>query len=836
MPTVVGSLKVAGPRPFIDATAWPYNATGDGSTDDTTAINNAITAANAAGGGTVLLGPSTYIAGQIVPKADVELRGAGMQATTLKLKAATNANAMAATNAHRFVLRDLTIDGNDVNQGAGNWSGILLTTSHRVVIERVRMINVDWIGIALAGCQYGQIAECDVDTPDYIGVWVATSGATHSTGTRVVRNRIYSCGLDGVIIDCDDVEVVENWIEATGRVTGASGVYVSTDRRRVRVENNTCTGTTNFGIDLDNATTDDNYGCVVVGNVCVSNTNSGIGCDSSGAVITGNTCLNNGQASGTYPYGILLDAKNIVCVGNRCSDTQGTKTQTYGMAVRNASGVTTSLTIVGNDISGNTNTGILNLTTIGSNHQVLANRGIVNSLVDRLGVGVLTPDHGLHISSSGNDHLRLQRTGASGVFESYIGSSREWVFGKANGSIAGSANQLFRFLQVGNVDGSDPFWNGFQWTGHNITQGGSGVFPILTLYSRSAVLADPTDYEFLFSAGNASSRPLGISFGSFNVANSFVRFGFGDGAISQETMRLLYDGTNSFVGIGTNSPSHKLQVAQGTITTNIRGIDHSATWNEANTDFEALRLSVTNTLSGANARLANFLVAGSTVASIEKDGVIASTVALRTKHEGTNNTPSGGASGDIRVGTWRLWFNDGGTWRDITRDGLSAITSAVTVANTTNETSLLTVTLPANFLKVGTSIRLTASGVAGTTSSAPTWTFRVRIGSVGSVLTGNIVTSIAPTPAISQTAKGWQVDALITLRTTGSSGTIIGNGVCANELSATAPNDNKLSATTGTVVVDTTQQRDLALTVQWGTANAANTITAHNVAYDVVVA
>jgi hypothetical protein len=105
-------------------------------------------------------------------------------------------------------------------------------------------------------------------------------------------------------------------------------------------------------------------------------------------------------------------------------------------------------------------------------------------------------------------------------------------------------------------------------------------------------------------------------------------------------------------------------------------------------------------------------------------------------------------------------------------------------------------------------------------------TWRARIGPT--TLTGNIASSIAITPAVSQTNKPWAIDLLLNIRTVGSSGTIIGNGFCQNELSTTAPNYQKGSIITATVVVDTTISNLIELTFQFSAASTSNTITIHN--------
>lgn len=81
--TRVGVLELA----RFNVKSSTYGATGNGSTDDTTAINAAVTAAGTAGGGVVYFPPGTYvISAPIAGKDKVRFEGAGKTVTTLKAK------------------------------------------------------------------------------------------------------------------------------------------------------------------------------------------------------------------------------------------------------------------------------------------------------------------------------------------------------------------------------------------------------------------------------------------------------------------------------------------------------------------------------------------------------------------------------------------------------------------------------------------------------------------------------------------------------------------------------------------------------------------------------
>lgn len=96
-----------------------FGAVGDGVTDDTAAIQAAIDACAAAGGGIVYFPVGTYLTGKLLLATGVRLTGPGRRAT-LKLKNNTNDHLIAATTVSDCGVFGLLLDGNRVNQTAGH--------------------------------------------------------------------------------------------------------------------------------------------------------------------------------------------------------------------------------------------------------------------------------------------------------------------------------------------------------------------------------------------------------------------------------------------------------------------------------------------------------------------------------------------------------------------------------------------------------------------------------------------------------------------------------------------------------------------------------------------
>lgn len=155
-------------------------------------------------------------------------------------------------------------------------------------------------------------------------------------------------------------------------------------------------------------------------------------------------------------------------------------------------------------------------------------------------------------------------------------------------------------------------------------------------------------------------------------------------------------------------------------------------------------------------------------------------------------------------------------------------TTDKTVANTASETSLIdggvgSLVIQANTFKVGDTIRLTLLGYHSGVSN-PTIRVRVKTNSTVQLDTGAVGSANSTNELV-------RLNALLTVRSIGASGSIIGHGYY-QELGAGIGNFPMVN--TAAVTIDTTIDQVLDITVEWGTASASNTITSTNVLIEIL--
>lgn len=161
-------------------------------------------------------------------------------------------------------------------------------------------------------------------------------------------------------------------------------------------------------------------------------------------------------------------------------------------------------------------------------------------------------------------------------------------------------------------------------------------------------------------------------------------------------------------------------------------------------------------------------------------------------------------AGDLNIGSARF------------RNQLS---SQATVANTTSEQALATMTIPANDAVVGAVYRLTAWGIASVTGT-PTMTLRTRIGGVAGTQLGGL----AIVCRSGMTDGKWRLTTYVAITQIGATGGWDPWWEIFHNFVNTASPFSIVMDRAGVATQATTSAQDLVVTGAWSAASASNTI------------
>ena len=250
-----------------------YGAVGDGTTDDKGAINLAITAANAAGGGTVVIPNGTFaVGGSVVSGIADGIAGIVLLSNVNLVIQGTVFVKNGTTGSGTFygVIRSPdvgisnasitgtgTINGNKANQVASQQcSNIYLSCVFNVVVDGIYCVNANGMGIQL-------IPPSSLPTPPFGGATTHTACAvqncfvnnvtnigiqvSHGLYCNISENRITTCTNNCIDIygDVGTVTPDNGIISINGNTVGGGlvGVFVETSKR-VSVVGNAIDGCT----------------------------------------------------------------------------------------------------------------------------------------------------------------------------------------------------------------------------------------------------------------------------------------------------------------------------------------------------------------------------------------------------------------------------------------------------------------------------------------------------------------------------------------------------------------------------------------------------------------
>src|SRR3990167_7194079 len=151
--------------------------------------------------------------------------------------------------------------------------------------------------------------------------------------------------------------------------------------------------------------------------------------------------------------------------------------------------------------------------------------------------------------------------------------------------------------------------------------------------------------------------------------------------------------------------------------------------------------------------------------------------------------------------------------------GNTADSSAVDDTNT-EENFTTNVTIPSTFFRVGSLVKIIASGVYSTTGT-PTLLFRVKFGST------NLVVFTAQTGVNNASNLAWNLEAHLVVRSLGSSGTLMAFGTL-RITTASGQDRVETIVNTSATTVDMTAVQTAQVSLQWSAADTSNTSTLKN--------
>lgn len=368
-----------------------YGAVGDGTTDDTTAIQNAL---NDCAGRTLFFPAGTYIITAPIiasSKSNFAVVGESAQSSTIKCSAgATFASAavqfLSSTNGK---VSNLQFDANNNASLLSNTVAVVLFLSGtQIQFNNNRLVNHTYIGLAINSSSKFEVKNnyivktSQAATINY-NINVSSTLSVSNFGV-VAENYLINSGI-GVV--GADITISNNVCEGTkygaGIATfavGAAGTTPGQFYGRYIVQGNNCLNA--------NGTDVDGFKCcgmeiagpysLIQNNTVYNNDGEGIRLFAYQSICSGNIVYNNGKGgAGTYTQaGItafysaasaVYSASYSLIQGNRCFDTGGA-TQLYGYAEQSAS--LTAMAVANNDLDNNVTAPWLLAATTGNSYDL----------------------------------------------------------------------------------------------------------------------------------------------------------------------------------------------------------------------------------------------------------------------------------------------------------------------------------------------------------------------------------------------------------------------------------------------------------------------------------
>ena len=314
-----------------------YGAVGDGSSDDTKPIQEAIDEANTAGGGTVLIPNKAFLVAlgsQLDMKSDVVLQGVGPQSSIFKASGTMTADLINCNGISNAVISNLKLHQTD---NTDQFGCIVIEGACVNIVVKDCVISDGYSGVWIKQGDRIRILNNDISDlshPVYIGGNSAVMGGDIES-VVISGNDIHdakSAG-DGIktIKTCHDIVITGNSIHDNA----ADGIDMFVSGDRCIISGNDIYANSIQGLDIKSNETTNPPGTwgqardfIINSNMIRSNLNSGI---SIVHTITGQTNYNivisNNVVLGNAFYGIINEGHAVTTIGNvvcRNATTAGT--------------------------------------------------------------------------------------------------------------------------------------------------------------------------------------------------------------------------------------------------------------------------------------------------------------------------------------------------------------------------------------------------------------------------------------------------------------------------------------------------------------------------------
>lgn len=138
------------------------------------------------------------------------------------------------------------------------------------------------------------------------------------------------------------------------------------------------------------------------------------------------------------------------------------------------------------------------------------------------------------------------------------------------------------------------------------TQVSADRYSFLKLSEAEPDLGVPSSNGYVLASQTDGTRSWVTALSAVSAPGSDGQLVYNNGGSLGGSSLLYYDDVNQRLGIGTTSPSAKLDIAE--------------TWNDVGTTFTALKTNITDTASASDSKLIDLQVGGVSQFSLEKDG------------------------------------------------------------------------------------------------------------------------------------------------------------------------------------------------------------------------